>query len=165
MPISITHIGGIAIDGWVDQLLKIYEVNFDLETFRAKVKAVRVVDVPDASFLTSLPDTDDPHDIQVRKPPYQVLVNDAVLTRPTEAEIEADFNDLWPPPPPTEDVTVDIIYNLVSTDPPITVPATEFAYTNVRWQVDNTTDPRKISAYVPIPLAALPGGITTPGVP
>lgn len=156
--VSFTHYEGVkALPGWVAEPFKITRIAFDLSNYECEAEAVRYVKIPEGSLLSSfLTYGHSASASQIRIPPYPVLVNGSldggILVQ--DAEPQTNFNDDNPAPPDTleELVDVNLIYTFTAGVPSTeTIDPAQSGYVNVRFQEDQTTTPRLVSGYVPIP--------------
>lgn len=144
-PISLTHFGGIpGSTGFVDSVFKIYGLNYELRYLELYVKGVALPYVSDADLISSWTGTHPASTVQGRKPQLATMLNGS----PTGLAPQVDFNDDYPAPPTS--VTVTDGGASLGFAPTTPIPdGTVVPFINVKWQEDQTTDPRFASGYVP----------------
>lgn len=156
-PISCTHIQGIGAVGvgWVDKLMKVYGISFDLSSYRATIKAVVKVDLGDGAFLASYTGSHPVHGAQVNFPHLAVLVNGTLdPIDPTRVDPDAaanvNLNDVDPAVPDSaEDVSVTLIYGF--TEGTATADVDDSLFLPVHFQENQEVTPRNVSGYVIVP--------------
>lgn len=148
-PIAVTEIWGIGPPhsspsaGWVDKVLKVFGITFDLTSLECHLAAVVPVTLDDENLDWSIDGSHPAHDAQVRNPMIAAQINGNLIPVGPSASMTYD---------PDASPTVDLNDS---------VPAAPVGMQNIQWQSyhhssggggspwADPVDPRQASAYVP----------------
>ncbi len=159
--ITLTHLQGIGPvgTGWAGELMRVFALNFDLKSYRARVKAIVRVSVPDANFQFN--SNIGPHAGQPRIPPLPVLINGSLDGgigpaidpdgEPQLNIIDADSLIINTLPVPTTFTFGYASSGAISSTG--TDSSSDATVVPVKWIEKQTLTPRQAGGYVMIPKA------------